>query len=332
MKFLPLRLPVLMLAGFLFTSCYTQFNATSQDDQHQAAHVEDGWFEIDGAYFYIDYTTRHWYSYYGIDLATDRRFLRMAHFRYHHPSSTYFYSPFRGSYFYNYPGYSNNFFYRIGLSPWNDFYAFHHPPFYSNPYMYSFYYNRWAHWNYWQSAFPIDWAGSVAHSTSGSQDNRFAHRSTGLSSGGATVSARNRGAQASSRLSADRSGVFEVTPRDRINLPTVEPIAMNERQRNLRDRRDAEYRDRLERNRAVRSPLRSWNSWEQRNNHGDRVQNRTRSTARSSGTVNRSGTSRSTGGSAVRGTSSRGGSSGSATRSSGSSRSSGDSSSSRGSN
>jgi hypothetical protein len=332
MKTLPLHIPVLLLAGLLFTGCYTKFNATSQDDKQQAEYVGEGWFEIDGAYFYIDYTTRHWYSYYGIDLATDSRFLRMAHFRHHHPTSTYFYSPFRSFYYYSYPGYANSFFYRTGLwSPRQGFFGFH-PHFYSNPYMYSFYYNNWAHWRYWQTAFPNYWEGSsYAHSTSVSSGSSTSPRSSGLSSGGADTNQRNRSNQVNSRLAADGDDLFAVTSRDRINPPAVDRVTTNERQRNLRDRRDAEYRERLERNRAIRSPLSSWSSWEQRNNYGSTVHNRTRSTARSSA-VNRTGTTRTSGSTAVRGSSSRSSSSGSAARSSSSNRSSGSSSSSRGSN
>lgn len=338
MKSLPLRIPVLLLAGLLFTGCYTKFNATSQDDhtqKMQAVHVEDGWFDVDGNYFYIDYATREWYSYWGIDLTTDKRFLRAAQFSYRHPSSTYFYSPFRSFYFYNFPGYASTSFFRTGLwNPRHGFFGFH-PPFYSNPYMYSFYYNRWQHWLHWQSAHTNYWGSSFTHSTSGSPASRVGARSTGLRSGGSDIHRRSETDRVhSSRLAADRDDLFAVTSRERVNVRSVEPITLNDRQRNLRDRRDSEYRTRLERNRAVRSPLSSWSSWEQRNNNRSGISVGARSNSRSSATVNRSNTSRTSGSSAVRGSSNRGSSSGSVTRSSGSSnRSSGSSSSSsRGSN
>ncbi len=325
MKLSSLQLPLILFAGLMFTGCYTQYNATSQEDQHQAVYIGDGWFEIDGANFYVDYSTRHWFSYYGIDLATDRNFLRMTHFRYHHPTSPYFFSSFRGSQFYSYPGYSNHYFYRIGMNPWSDFYA-HHPPSYSNPYMWAFYYNKWVDRRLREEALPNHRQSSVAHATSG---NQSANRSSDLRSGGDLASSRNHGSQVSSRLLADRDDLYEVTTGYRISSPMAERVAVNERESKIRDRRDSDFRQRLERSRSTRSPLSSWDSWEQRNKNGDRIHSRTRSTTRSSATV-RSGSTRSSNGSAVRGSSSNRGSS--ATRSSGSNRSSGDSSSSRGSN
>ncbi|MCC5940452.1 MAG: hypothetical protein JJU37_02845 [Balneolaceae bacterium] len=328
MKVIQIHISIFLLALLVFSGCYTQYNATSDDVENQAVYTGDGWFEIDGMNFYIDYPTRHWFSYYGIDLATDRNFLTMAHFNYHHPTSTYFYSPLRGSIFYNYPGYSNNFFHRsiVSSRSWGNFYSTHHPPYYSNQYMWSFYYHRWANWYYWQSVHPSDWQGSYATEGRGYASNSNSLRGTSVSG----TNSGNRSNHVSSRLSSDRNELSAVSSRNRITAPSIDRVTLNERQQNVRDRRGSDYRSSLG-NRSSSSPLSSWGDWQQRNRNSAGV-NRTAGNARTAGTVNRAPVNRSSESSTVRGASSRNGSSGSATRSSGSSRSSGEGSSSRGSN
>ncbi|TVR15386.1 MAG: hypothetical protein EA391_10595 [Balneolaceae bacterium] len=335
MKIIQIHITIFLLALLVFSGCYTQYNATSDDVENQAFYAEDGWFEIDGINFYIDYTTRHWFSYYGIDLATDRNFLTMAHFSYHHPTSTYFYSPFRGSMFYSYPGYSNNFFQRSVVSSrsWGNFYSTYHPPYYANQYMWSFYHYRWANWYYWQSVHPSDWQGSYATEGRGYASNSDALRGTSVSG----INSGNRSNQVSSRLSSDRNELSSLSSRNRIMAPSIDSVTLNERQQNVKDRRGSDYRSRLG-NRSsrstlgsgpTRSPLSSWSTWEQRNRNSGSVTNRAAVIAR---TVNRASANRSSESSTVRNTSTNRGSSGGATRSSGSSRSSGEGSSSRGSN
>jgi len=325
MKTILIHITLFLIGSLVLSGCYTKLSTTSSDDL-KATYSEDGWLEVGGNYFYIDYTTREWFSYYGIDLATDRSLMRSAYFRYHHPTSPYHYSPFRNSYFYNYPGYSNNFFYRAGW--WNNrqgFYSHSYPFFYSNPYMHNFYHHRWGSWYYWETASPVYWTGFQGYGRESTQP-RATYRTSGLSTGSTGESAGNRSGQENSRLSADASDVFTVTSRDRISPPEIKRAIMNEK--NIRDRRDSEYSERLNRNRSLHSPRSSRSSWERGDNSGERFRGRSVGTTRSSGTVSRTATNRSSRSSAVRGSSNTGGSSNNATRSSGSSRSSGDSSSS----
>ena len=322
---------LLIMLGFLFSGCYTQYNATSavdNDHDYSASHIEDGWFEVDNTYFYIDYATRHWFSYHGVDLASDKNFLRMAYFRYHHPTSMYFNSPFKTSIFYNYPGYSNSYFLRTHLNR-QDFYSSHYPPFYSNPYMYSFYYNKWANWRYWQSNFPNYWEGSNDFSGLNYNPNMITERAENPSNN-ASVNGRRYGSnQISSRIDTDRSDRLTGTIRNRISPPDVDHVTLNNRQQNLRDRRGVDIGDRYQRHRSVRSPLSSWSSWEQTNRRvaGSVTAS---STARSANGANRSAIIRASGNEAtVRGSSSARGSANEGTaRTSGSSRS-GEASSSR---
>lgn len=278
MKHFLLQLLVLLLAGLLFTGCYTQFNATSQDDEHQAEHVEDGLFEIDSSSYNINYRKMHPFSYYG-----------------------------------------------FGMNPAYQIY-------YYNPYMWSFHYNSWVERDFWRHTTPSYWEASLTQDASGSHKRQNAPRSTGLWAGVSSVNTRNSDDQIRDRSLANRSDLFVVTSRDGVNLPTLERVAVNEKQRSIRDRRDSDFRERLDRSLSTRSSLTNRNGLGQRSNNSARVQNRTRSNTRSSATVNRSGSSRTSGSSAVRGSSSnRGSSSGNTTRS-GSNRSSGDNSSSRGNN
>lgn len=231
----------------------------------QATYAEDGWLEIDGAYFYVDYATRQWYSYHGIDLAGDKNFLRMASFRYHHPTSTYYFSPHRSSLFYSYPGYSNSFFYRtagaLSVGNANIYAGVYHPPYYSNQYMYSFFYNRWAQWYYWDSEGPNSWeknpyqlsaiAGSLP-----SQDMR----STALTGMNTELDNRDRINAHVSRL--DEDGISRVRTeilRNRINTPRVERVNTGNSRINHRDRWADEYRQRLENNRAARNIYSTYN-------------------------------------------------------------------------
>lgn len=274
MKHVLIRLLVLLLAGLLFTGCYTQFTATSQDDEHQEEYTER-----DGLSIYYNPT---WYRF----------------------------------------GYNS-----FGLSPGQQSYTMNLTPIYNHPSMWLYYDENWlerkSHLLY----------GSFAQDASGSYKHQNVPRSTGLWAGMSSVNTRNSDDQIRDRTLANRSDQFEVTTRDRVNLPTIERAAGNEKQPNIRDRRDSDFRDRLERTRTLRSPLSGWTSWERTNSNGDRVQSRTGSTTRSSTSVNRSQTSSRSGNSAVRGSSSnRGNSSGNTTRSSGNNRSSDDSSSSSGNN
>ena len=326
MKSIQIYVPVFLITALIFSGCHTKFNVTDHSENEMASYVENGWLEISGAYFYIDYTTRHWFEYHGIDLATDRKFLRMAYFRYHHPTSTYFYSPFRGSIFYNYPGYANSFFFRANRGR-GGFSGTCHPSYYSsNSYMEWFNCDRLANFIYWQTAFPNYWENSYAfnnYSANTEYDNIYRR---GISTS-EYENYRSRNGSMSSRLAVG-DDINSVKLRERINVPSVDRVSLNDENQTIRDRRGDDYRNRLERNRSIRtgSPLTSWNSWEQRNKNNSGNVNRT------SRVGNRTSGTRSTGRSAVRGSSSnRGGDSGT-TRTSGSNRSSGDSSSSRGNN
>lgn len=159
---------IIFITGLLVLSgCFTSFKTItpeeteSENSMGTATHVEDGWFEVSGAYFYVDYAARQWYSYHGIDLAGDQHFKRMAFFRYHHPTSNYYFSSNRGMLFYSFPGYSNSYFYRsagaLAVGNANIIPGVYHPPYYSNQYLYSFFYNRWAQWYYWDSEGPNSW-------------------------------------------------------------------------------------------------------------------------------------------------------------------------------
>lgn len=265
------QLSIIFVAGLILSGCYTNFNATSYDENLKVSLSEDNRVEIYGAYYYIDYSTKHWYSYHGIDLATDRNFLRSFHFSYHHPTSSYFYSPFKSSYFYNNPGYSNNFFYRkIRGNQAHNFYSQYYPPYYSNHYMYSFYYNNWAKWYYWDTAFPNYWAGSHSYGSENMSQQRNNHRTTELS----------------------HSDVFVITSRDRIVPPvSVETVIARDRNEFKRGKIDDDYRGRLNRNRSLHSMHGNFN----RSNGFSRsnAQSNPSSLTRSFERVNRSTVSRS---------------------------------------
>lgn len=167
MKSSIIHLSIIITGLLVLSGCYTSFKTVTPEKSEsingmgEATHVEDGWFEVSGAYFYVDYDTRLWYSYHGIDLAGDKHFMRMAFFRYHHPTSTYYFSSNRGSLFYSYPGYSNSYFYRsagaMAVGSSRIIPGVYHAPYYSNQYMYSFNYNKWAQWYYWDSERPNSW-------------------------------------------------------------------------------------------------------------------------------------------------------------------------------
>jgi len=318
---------LLLTAGLVFSGCYTQYNATSVDkDYHDdtASHIEGGWFEVDGSNFYIDYYTRDWYSYYGIDLATDRNFLKMAHFNYHHPTSTYFFSPFSSSFFYNRPGYSNHYFLRI--AEMRGITRGAHPPYYSNQYMWSFYYNRWANWYYWQSVQPNYWEASALNAHDNSLKNSITPRGTSVSG----INREIRSNQVSSRLSLDRDDQLRVSSRNQITLPEINTTTLREREQTLADRRGADYIERLERNRAARTQLNNFSDWQRQRIIG--VPNRSVHNARTTRAVNRAASNNSGRSSAVRGVENRNSSFGNGARTTGSTRSSGESTSSRGSN
>lgn len=315
---------LLLLAGLIFSGCYTQYNATLTEEHSDAEYLGEGWFAVYDFPFFIDPTTRQWYMYYGIDLTADKNFLATLPFRYHHRTSTYFYSPFRSSFFYNYPGYSNQFFFRTrGVRPWYAMNSIYHPPFYSNQYMWSFYYNRWANIYHWQSSEPNFGRGNQIASNSNIRKTSVQTESIN----------RARQNQVSSRLGRDGDGLINDRSRSAVPSRSLETVSLNDRQsqHKVRDRRGDFSRDR-----SVRSPLSSWSTWEQQNNYTSGRVNRTadsvRATSNSRGTVNRASANRSAEGSTVRGSSNRDRSSGGATRSSGSSRSSGEGSSNRGSN
>lgn len=324
MKFFQILIPAFLLATLLFSGCHTKFNAVESEYTSKTSHIEDGWFEIDNAFFYIDYSTRDWFSYYGIDLANDKNFLRMAYFNYHHPTSQYRYSPFRSSFFYNYPGYSNSYFQRTNWS-FGGLYTSFHPPYYSNnPYMHSFYYNKWAHWAYWQTAFPSYWDSEIYNIVSVNPQGSSSRRS-GVLSGNVNGGLQARDGRIHNRIDVEGSERLFLTSREQISAPDLDRVELNDKQRSLRDRHGADSIDRMVRQRSARSPLSSWSNWEQRNRSGST------SSARTKGITNRTVGSQSTGNTAVRGSSTNRGESGS-TRTSGSNRSSGESSSSRGNN
>lgn len=299
----------LFLIGLIFSGCYTQYNATVTEEHSDAGYLGEGWFAVYDIPFFIDPTTRQWYMYYGIDLTADKNFLATLPFRYHHPTSTYFYSPFRSTFFYNYPGLSNQYFFRTGgVRPWYAMNSIYHPPFYSNQYMWSFYNNRWANIYHWQSSEPNFGRGNQIASNSNSGNmRRTSVQDEPIN--------RTRQNLVSSRLTRDSDG----------------HINYRQSEQTVRDRRGDFSRDR-----SARSPLSSWSAWERQNSYTSGRVNRTAGTVRATttnrGTVNRASANRSAEGSTVRGSSNRDSSSGGATRSSGSSRSSSQGSSSRGSN
>ena len=265
MKHLLIQLPALLIAGLLFTGCYTQFTATTQDEEHQEEYKEN---ELVG----------------GVGLNY--------HF-YYHTGQRFGYNSF-------------------GLSPGQYSYTMNLTPIFDHPSMWLYYDENWL-----ERQTNLLY-GSYTQEASGKHKQRNAPRSTGLWAGMSSVNTRNSDDQISDRTLANRADQFEVTAKDRVNLPAIERAAGNKKQPNIRDRRDSDFRDRLERTRSLRSPLSGWNSWERTSNNGDRVRSRTGNTTRSSTSVNRTGSSSRSGNSAVRGSSSnRGNSSGNTTRSSG---------------
>lgn len=328
-------LPVLLISAFLFTGCYTKFNFTSSEKQDKTVHIEEGLFVIDGYGFYIDYNTRFWFNHYGIDLANGRNLMRMAQFRYYYPSSRFFYSPYRHSFFSNYPGYANNFFFRSGgLIPLDYSFIVFGQPFFTDPYRHSFYNNRWG-WGFGHSNYNNYFVNTSAVRASGSSPSI---RRTGLSGGGVDNESRNRTRHVNNTFVGRGESLATTSIRYQINLPSAERVVVNERQQNLRERRYAQYQRSFERDQFMRPPLVGWYTYDNRLDYNSAAQNRNSThnrartnATRSQSTFYRAGTMRSTGNSSFRGTSNRGNTSSSAARPSGNSRPSSQGSSSRGS-
>ena len=158
MKSAKIHLSILIAALFVLSGCYTSFKTVMPTElieaqgYNQVAHISNGMYEVDGAYYYIDYATRHWYSTYGISLAKQGNILNVVAHGYHPPASSYFYSPalMRAASSRNLPVYNNTY-----IVP-----GVYHPPYYSNPYLYSFFYNKWAQWYYWDSEGPNSWCNN----------------------------------------------------------------------------------------------------------------------------------------------------------------------------
>ncbi|PWN06853.1 hypothetical protein DDZ15_06145 [Rhodohalobacter mucosus] len=127
----------------------------------EATPVDDRWIEASGPYYFVDYSAREWYGYAGIDLAGDTTSSVMASFRQQNPTRSYWFSTYGGSFFYNYPGYTNSYLYStfgpFVLGNANIIPGVFHPPYFSNQYTYSFFYDRWAQWYYWDSERPNSW-------------------------------------------------------------------------------------------------------------------------------------------------------------------------------
>lgn len=152
MKSVKIHLSIVVAALFFLSGCYTSFKTITPEEsvESQTVHIiEDGWYEMDGAYYYIDYSTREWYNSYGINLSTERYIQKMIAHGYHPPATSYFYSPIlmRALSSINLPIYNNQY-----IVP-----GVYHPPYYSNQYLYSFFYDRWAQWYYWDSERPNSW-------------------------------------------------------------------------------------------------------------------------------------------------------------------------------
>ena len=166
MKSSTIHFLIVVSALFILTGCYTSFKAIPEVEPErgngigQTTYDEDGLFEESGPYYYVDYGAREWYGYQGIDLAGDTTTVRMAYSS-HNPTRSYWFSPYSESFFYNYPGYSNSKLYSpygpFALGNANIIPGVFHPPYFSNQYMYSFFYDRWAQWYYWDSERPNSW-------------------------------------------------------------------------------------------------------------------------------------------------------------------------------
>ena len=159
---------LIYIAGLLALSgCYTSFKIVTPEESEringmgEASPIDDGWFEASGPYFYVDYSTKEWYEYHGIDLAGDITSSKMANYHHKNPTRSYWFSFNRDSFFYNYPGYTNSYLYSsfgpFVLGSANIIPGVFHPPYYSNQYVYSFFYDRWAQWYYWDSEGPNSW-------------------------------------------------------------------------------------------------------------------------------------------------------------------------------
>lgn len=271
----PLYLVSLVVAGLFLSGCYTSLKTT--ETEPETIQVEN---DARGSIL-------------------QTHFDRVYSFRSVHFYSPWFHSPFQNFYFYNYPGWTERYFYRVGFTRHMDgFYSFYYPPYYSNYYAYNFYHNRWDMWNRWGYS-PVV---RVSDGHFASQTN-YGPRSSGLNPD-TRISRAGESVRSDHRNTNENENLFQA--RRSITPPAAERVDIGERA-GLEERRDDDYQERLERNRALRAgvPYNSRSTGSYRGTRSERSEsvNRTARTRGSESVTTRRASSRTNSSSATRSTS-----------------------------